>query len=283
MDQIVKKQIMEKLYETEKTHHIKILFAIESGSRGWGFASPDSDYDCRFIYVHERDWYLSIRDKRDVIEYVADEIFDLNGWDLRKMLQHVVKSNAVILEWLSCNEVYIKNEEVVAELNRLAEEYFNYIHVTHHYLSLARKKLAEIEGAETGKLKSYFYVLRPLANVRFIETYQKIPPMAYVETLAQIAIDDETRAEIEKLLEMKKVATESELIEPNDILMAYFRREIEYYQLRVKEMQTERNKKLDLLYDTFEKQWEGIDDEEERVDDIFRKIIEVMWCDGSNS
>lgn len=92
----IKAKIMQKLSETEAHYNVKIPLAIESGSRGWGFASPDSDYDCRFVYVHERDWYLSVLDKSDIIEYAADPIYDVNGWDIKKVLQHIMKSNAVM-------------------------------------------------------------------------------------------------------------------------------------------------------------------------------------------
>ena len=125
MDQTIKKQIIEKLHEQENIHAIKIPLAIESGSRGWGFASPDSDYDCRFIYVHKKNDYLTVFPKKDVLESEVNAVFDINGWDLKKVILHLVKSNAVMLEWLSSNEIYFKDEKVAHILNQLGEKYFN--------------------------------------------------------------------------------------------------------------------------------------------------------------
>jgi len=141
-DNNIKNAIIQKLRDAEEINHVKILFAIESGSRGWGFASPDSDYDCRFVYVHEKEWYLSIFDKPEFIEYDTDKIFDVNGWDLKKFVLHIIKSNAVMFEWLTSNEFYIRNEPITILLQGLAEQFFNPVAVSHHYLSLAQKKYA---------------------------------------------------------------------------------------------------------------------------------------------
>ena len=255
----IKTQIINKLHETEATHNVKIPLAIESGSRGWGFASPDSDYDCRFIYAPTKNHYLSIQNRRDVIEYKADAIFDINGWDLKKAIQHIIKSNAVILEWLSCQEIYLRHEEVASKLDQLGKKFFNPIHVTHHYLALARKKLAEIEGNEYAKLKAYFYVLRPLANVCYIDKFGVMSPMEYDQALMAIDISDEVRAEIRRLLEIKTSATEAELIQRNEVLISYFKGEIDYYTARVKEMIFEPIHDLTL------------------ADEAFREILELMW------
>ena len=262
MDQMIRKQIIEKLYETEQAHNVKIPLAIESGSRGWGFASPDSDYDCRFIYVPTKAHYLSVQKRRDVIEYDVDVVFDINGWCLKKAIQHIIKSNAVMLEWLSCQEVYFCNPVVVSKLLKLAKTFFNPIHVTHHYLALAKKKLAEIESNEVGKLKTYFYVLRPLANMRYIEKFKAMSPMAYEQTLTAIDISDEVRREIERLLVVKKSALESELMARNEVLVTYFRHEIDVYTAYVQKIKFEPVHHLDV------------------ADEVFREILELMWENG---
>jgi len=121
----IKDTIMQKLRETEECYQVKIVLAIESGSRGWGLAANDADYDCRFVYVHSRDWYLSVMDNADYIECASDTVFDINGWDLKKFLKHIMKSNVVTSEWLSSNEVYIKDEAIVKLLQGLAAKFFN--------------------------------------------------------------------------------------------------------------------------------------------------------------
>ena len=93
------KEIDEKLNEIEEKEGVKILHAVESGTRAWGFASPDSDYDVRFIYMRNREDYLRLEEPRDVIEWQLDEVLDINGWDLKKTLRQFVKGNATLFEW----------------------------------------------------------------------------------------------------------------------------------------------------------------------------------------
>lgn len=216
---------MLKLTEIEQTHQIRIPIAIESGSRAWGFASPDSDYDCRFIYVRPRDWYLSVFQNCDTIEYTPDAIFDVGGWDLSKVIQHLARSNAVMLEWLSSDVVYRMNADVHDALWKLGEAFFNPISVCWHYLSMARKKLNEIEEADTAKIKKYCYVLRPLACIRFIHTHGKIPHMNYQRNLAEISLTDDIHEQITLLLREKETAAEGFQLPQNKILLQYFREE----------------------------------------------------------
>lgn len=255
----IKTEIMEKLKETEINHGVKIPFAIESGSRGWGFASPDSDYDCRFIYVRKKDWYLSIFQKKDIIEYAADQIFDVNGWDLKKVLQHIMKSNAVMFEWLSSNEIYIKDGYVANQLELLAEKYFNPIAVSYHYLSIAKKKLEEILPYDEAKLKKYFYILRPIANLEYIYEHMKMPYMEYDRTLGEITVDPAILREIEALKKMKVSSGESFEIPKNKLLIEYFENEIEVFTQRIKEMIVTKNKDY------------------EEVDGVFRTILDKVW------
>lgn len=112
----IREQIINKLINTEKDEDAKIIFAIESGSRGWGFESPNSDFDCRFVYTRKKDSYISILNKKDFIEYDVDKIFDINGWDLEKFIKHLLKLNATCLEWLASKVIYIKMKNVQSYL-----------------------------------------------------------------------------------------------------------------------------------------------------------------------
>jgi predicted nucleotidyltransferase len=203
----IKETILQKLAETELNYDVKIPLAIESGSRGWGFASPDSDYDCRFIYVHRKDWYLSVLEKKDMIEYAADPVYDVNGWDLKKALRHIMKSNAVMLERLSSNEIYIRDPYSAGLLQDLARDYFNPIAASYHYLSIAKNKLAEVLSADEAKLKRYFYILRPIANLNFIYQHAKIPYMEYERTLAETDAAPEVLSAIKELMAMVSAET----------------------------------------------------------------------------
>ncbi len=255
----VKTEILQKLRETEQNYNVKIPLAIESGSRGWGFASPDSDYDCRFVYVHQKDWYLSVFDKKDIIEYAVDGLFDVNGWDVKKFLQHIIKSNAVMLEWLSSNEIYINDEVVTKQLRILAKEFFNPIGVSYHYLSIATNKLNEILSEECAKIKKYFYVLRPIANLQYIHQYGKMPYMEYDRTLSDLDIPSKIELAIRELKDIKMVSDESYQISLNKQLIQYFQDEIAFYAKHLKEMKFNKNR------------------EYEKVDVVFKDIVEKVW------
>src|SRR5262249_56065235 len=101
IDHATGESVRRKLADIERGHAVRILFAVESGSRAWGFPSPDSDFDVRFVYLHPRDWYLSLVDRRDVIEIpMDDEDHDISGWDFRKTMQLILRSNPPLYEWL---------------------------------------------------------------------------------------------------------------------------------------------------------------------------------------
>lgn len=255
----IRQEIEKKLAETESLHKVRMVFAIESGSRSWGFASPDSDYDCRFVYVHQRDWYLSVFNSEDVIEYAADSVFDINGWDLKKALYHLWKSNAVMFEWLSSGEVYGKDDYLTSIMQEVAEVYFNPVAVSYHYLNLAKKQLGALLEEEESKLKRYFYILRPIANLNFIREHGRMPYMEYMKTLEETDVQADVLARVLELLAVKKVTNEGYLIKRDDRLIRYFQEEIELFSER-------------LVHSTFEKKRD-----KERIDRAFREIVEYAW------
>lgn len=134
--------ILDRIAKLEKEHDVKVLFACESGSRGWGFASPDSDYDVRFIYVNKLPWYMSVTPGKDVIELPIASDLDINGWDLRKTLQLLKASNPTLLEWFRSPIVYHKELPWSDRLHLLAEENFRHVKGYFHYVSMAKKKHA---------------------------------------------------------------------------------------------------------------------------------------------
>lgn len=98
--------INEELDKIERKEGVRILHAVESGSRAWGFASPDSDYDVRFVYVRPKEDYLRLDEPKDVIEWQLDEVLDINGWDLKKALRQFAKGNVTLFEWSESPIVY---------------------------------------------------------------------------------------------------------------------------------------------------------------------------------
>ena len=230
MDIVIKQNIIDKLRHVETTHDVKIIHAIESGSRGWGFAAANADYDCRFIYVHRQEHYLSVFERKEFIEYEVDETYDIKGYDLKRALSYIVKSQATINEWLSSNAVYIKNEPIVQSLKTLAKEFFNPIPISHHYLGLARKMLAEITSGENAKIKKYFYILRPIANLNYIHEYRQMPFMEYDKTLEATALPQDILSAIQNLKALKMEMLEHDKIPLHKTLIDYFNSEITRFE-----------------------------------------------------
>ena len=197
----MKQVIKEKLTEIEKRENVKILHCVESGSRAWGFASPDSDYDVRFIYIRPKEFYLRLDKTRDVIEWQLDDTLDINGWDISKALSLLYKSNPTLFEWNSSPIVYKTTKEwksVAAIINK----YFVAKSGLYHYLSTAKSNYREYLRGETVRLKKYFYVLRPLLACKWILAEGTPPPMLFSELMDQY-LDESIRADVFKLLEMK--------------------------------------------------------------------------------
>jgi len=205
-------QIMEELAAIEARHEVTVLFACESGSRGWGFASPDSDYDVRFIYVNRLPWYLTVTPRRDVIELPISGELDINGWDLRKALGLMRESNPTLLEWLRSPIVYREDAQAMPRFRALSEAVFSNARGWHHYASMAKKNFREHLQAETVRYKKYLYVLRPLLAARWIRMRPGVPPMRFAD-LAQHTLDPVRDAalidEINALLEVKMRAGEA--------------------------------------------------------------------------
>ncbi len=228
IDQDVREDILLRIKKAEEEHNIKVLYAIESGSRAWGFASPNSDYDVRFIYVHPKDYYLSIdlENKRDVVEYeIIDEI-DINGWDIRKALKLLLKSNPSLIEWLNSPIVYTKNDDFFSEMHQILQKTYSLKSVIYHYHSMALSNYYKNLQKKMVLLKKYFYVLRPLLAIGWIEKYAKIPPIEFGKLCTLLPKNGVVIREINSLLEQKKISQEEYFIEPNMILNEFIEGEL---------------------------------------------------------
>ncbi len=201
--------IREKLREIEERENVTILLAIESGSRAWGFASPDSDYDVRFIYMRPMEEYLRLDSPKDTIEWQLDEILDINGWDLRKALIQFKKGNATLFEWSNSPVVY-KRTDTWDRIYDVAKSYFSAKAGIYHYYGTARNTYETYLQDELVKYKKYFYALRPLLACKYIEEYNCPPPVLF-DDLLKFVLPDELRQGINELLEIKKVTQESDL------------------------------------------------------------------------
>lgn len=202
----MREKIDQKLREIEEQEQVKIILAAESGSRAWGFASPDSDYDVRFIYVRQPEAYLSLRPVRDVIEWQLDDVLDINGWDIKKVLQLLKKSNPTIFEWCNSSIIYKKSEDF-RELEKLLPQYFSIKKSLYHYWNMADNNRRTYLGGKEVKIKKYFYILRPiLASDWIIE--KKSPPPVLLEDLVRTQLPEKLKEEIESLSEQKRKNSE---------------------------------------------------------------------------
>lgn len=206
----VRADILSRLAQAEAEHGVRVLLAIESGSRAWGFASPNSDYDVRFIYVHPPAWYqvVDLEERRDVIEYpIIDEI-DINGWDLRKALRLYWKSNPGFVEWIQSPLTYLDRGGFRRGALSVLPRVYAPERGIYHYLSMARKNYRGYLREAVVPLKKYFYVLRPLLAARWIAQTGTAAPVPFSELLTLLQAEPDVLAEIDVLLAHKRQTSE---------------------------------------------------------------------------
>lgn len=231
---IVEQIIPAKLKEIEQRENVRILHCIESGSRAWGFASPDSDYDVRFVYVRPAEYYLRLDKTRDVIEWQLDDTLDINGWDLQKALRLLHTSNPTLFEWNNSPIVY-KTTPEWTEISEVIGHYFQKKAGLYHYLSTAKKNYREYLKADMVRLKKYFYVLRPILACRWILEKQTPPPMLFSE-LADACLDEALVPAVNNLLRLKMETPEIGLGPRIDVINEYLDASIAEIEQRIQSL-----------------------------------------------
>lgn len=216
--------ILEELRKIEEQENVKIIMAIESGSRAWGFASPDSDYDVRFIYVRKETDYLKIEKFRDVIEWKLDDVLDINGWDIRKALQLLHNSNPTVFEWCASPIVYLETEEFTW-LKEILPMYFSEKKSLYHYWHTADSTYRDHLAGDEVKVKKYFYALRPLLAAKWILDKKTAPPMLF-EELMEAELEEELKPELDRLLELKKTLPEMGKSSKIPVIDAYIQQKL---------------------------------------------------------
>lgn len=216
--------ICEKLKEIEQREGCRILLAVESGSRAWGFASPDSDYDVRFIYVRSKESYLRLDRVRDVIEIPINEELDINGWDVDKALKLLHKSNPTVFEWFFSPIIY-RTTDFADQFKSIMRNYFSSKSALWHYLHMADGNYREFLRGDMVKAKKYFYVLRPILACRWILEKGTPPPMLFSE-LMDNQLDERLKGTVRDLLDIKMNTPEVKMIPRIDVLNDYLDRSI---------------------------------------------------------
>jgi uncharacterized protein len=224
----IREEIMRRLARTEREEGVHILLAIESGSRAWGFASPNSDFDVRFIYKRPADWYLAVdlEERRDVIEYAITDDIDLNGWDIRKALRLFWKSNPAFVEWIQSPIKYVETGNFAEQARSLLPDVYSLEGGMYHYRSMAKTNYRGYLRVDMVPLKKYFYVLRPLLSVRWIERYGSAAPIEFEKLLHLIDGQTSLLAAIRELLVRKQIAPEMGLSQPVAIINSFIEDEL---------------------------------------------------------
>ena len=199
-------EIQAALSTVEKECGIRILYACESGSRAWGFASPDSDYDVRFLHAHPRDWYLSVLERDETIERMLPKDLDLSGWDLRKALRLFRNNNGALLEWLHSPIVYQEDTETMAAWRGLTPKIFCRVKVAAHYAGMTRRCLNDLSKKRTAK--KYLYALRAVFCSEWALDQSSVPPVVFSDLCEGISMEAALSDALEALLERKAVTGE---------------------------------------------------------------------------
>ncbi len=245
--------IEECLKKMEKEKNIKILYACEGGSRAWGFGSPDSDYDVRFLFVHQKEKYLSINSPLDSIDKFFDKEVDLSAWDIKKALALLVKSNATPFEWLQSPILYRKNEESEKfrkQLFKLAKHYFSPKTLIFHYLGIAKGMLSKIENNQIS-IKKYFYILRPVLAAYYIKTRNEVAPTEFKFLVNNLDNSHkEIKHAIENLWQQKLIANEGDRIQIPAFIHPFIETQISECGIYASNLKRE-NKDIEPLNDFF--------------------------------
>lgn len=229
-EQTIEQAIDAAIDAVEAQHGVRVLYAAESGSRAWGFASPDSDYDVRFLYALPLAGYLAVGELRDVIEAMLPRDIDLSGWELRKALRLLAAGNATLPEWLGSPIVYRQDADFTPRLRELAAAYFRPAKALFHYLGTARTTWRDHLSEPQVRLKKVFYALRPLMACRWIEHARSVPPTAFAPLVAAAWVSDGERAMIDALYAAKVRASEADRTPLPAELAAWLEEQLAYYE-----------------------------------------------------
>lgn len=264
MDEPVSQQIRQQVHASlaaiEQKESCVICLAVESGSRAWGFASSDSDYDVRFVYIRHSSWYLSVdvEDKRDVIEEPVNDVLDISGWDLRKALRLLRKSNPPLLEWLQCPIIYAERAELASDLRALVPEFYSPRATFYHYLHMAQGNFREYLRGEAVWRKKYFYVLRPLLAMRWIERDLGPVPIEFSRLVEATVESPAVLEAIEALLREKRAGAELDRGPRSPVISVFIETELD---------------RLEQIADA----QPVIKGSSDRLDECFRNLLTKVW------
>lgn len=201
--------IKEKLSQIEARENIRIIYACESGSRAWGFASADSDYDVRFIFVRPVQDYLRVKELPDFIDAELNDVYDINGWDLKKFCKQLYKSNPVIFEWAGSPIVY-RNTSEWEKVSEVMKDFIQDEKMLHHYKGMGKNNVRTNFCTSEVVLKKYLYVLRPVLACVWIMQKHSVPPTEFMSLVEEV-LPSELRNIVDELLTAKMNGSEKQI------------------------------------------------------------------------
>lgn len=225
----------------EQEYDVKILLAVESGSRAWGFESKNSDWDVRFIYVHKPEWYLRVEEQRDVIEHMYEDDVDLSGWELRKALLLFRRSNPSLFEWLHSPKVYHIDDDFEKRIHAVEQDFFNPVKTMYHYNHIYNKQNERFLQKEGYPMKKFLYFLRGILACKWIEEHNSLPPVAFEKLLDATIANKDIRAKVDELIQIKKGEKELDIMIVDTSLVEYARNMADYYNKFIGEFRPEQN------------------------------------------
>ena len=216
--------ILFKLNEIEEKYNVVVLYACETGSRAWGFPSPDSDYDVRFVFAFKD--YLTVESPRDVIEFQVDETWDITGWDLKKSLQLFRGTNSAMLERLNSPIIYKEIDGFKGKLWDMTPQYFAPKAGMHHYLSMTNNIFTKDLQTDVVRLKKYFYALRTSLAALWIAQNQSVPPMTLGEL--RVNLPQKLASIMDEMIALKSVSNEKTEVQKNEELHDFIQKTMDY-------------------------------------------------------
>jgi len=222
--------ILSHLEDIERKHNVRVLLAVESGSRARGLFSDESDWDLRFVYVNSLDWYLNVNEGRDVIEEMFDDDIDMVGWELRKTLRLFQKSNPSLMEWLHSPVIYRADEVFLSRMRALEPKYFNPIKTMYHYESLYIKHDKRYLQDSANPLKRFLHYLRGILSCRWLEEHKTMPPVLFSELVQATVENDSIRQKINELIALKQQTKQNDNLEVDASLVEYARHLADHFE-----------------------------------------------------
>lgn len=220
IDAAIEAEVQTKLDELAARHQVRIISAIESGSRSWGFPSLDSDYDVRFVYAHAPEWYIQLDPERDVIELPVNAVLDIGGWDVRKAMALANSGNSVIQEWMISPLVYREDPARVGLLRERVARTFNAKATFHHYSAMANNMVAALDEPDI-KLKRFFYIARATLSALWVMREHSMPTVVLPDLLQALTDDAAVLVAFQRQIEDKATKTEVETGEVDPLCLAF--------------------------------------------------------------